>query len=121
MAEPVTNGARIAAGAFINRVKKSNTQATSAIARIHPSSQHMFEGDHNQLSKVLEMCMDLFATAERPFYERTPKGVLEEPATTMVAMARVVEPARSTIRIKSKEPAGGQELVLRGKGSQGRK
>ena len=80
----------------------------------------MFEGDHNQLSEVLEMCMDLFATAERPFYERTPKGVLEEPATTMVAMARVVEPARSTIRIKSKEPAG-QELVLRGKGSQGRK
>ena len=34
----------------------------------------MFEGYYNQLSKVLEMCMDLSATDERPFYERTLKG-----------------------------------------------
>ena len=40
-------------------------------ARIPPSSQHMFEGDHNQLSKVVELCKDLSATAERPYNQRT--------------------------------------------------
>ena len=61
VAEPVTNMARIAftdslekrREKVIARIEKSKTQAASAIARIHPSSNHMFGGDHNQLSKVV--------------------------------------------------------------------
>ena len=34
----------------------------------------MFGGDDNQLSKVVELCKDLSATAERPYNQRTPKG-----------------------------------------------
>ena len=131
--------ARIAAGAFtdsldkrqekvITRIRKSKTQATSAIARIPPSSQHMFGGDHNQLTKVDELCKDLSATAERPYNQRTrertsllqlrdptinahPRVVVEGPATTTVAMARavvVVEPARRTTRKRTRSlgPAG---------------
>ena len=35
----------------------------------------MFGGDHNQLSMVVELCKDLFATTERPYIERTPKVI----------------------------------------------
>ena len=76
--------ARIAAGAFtdsldkrrekvITMIRKSNTQAASAITRIPPFSHHIFGGDHNQLSKVAKLCEDLSATAERPYNQRTPK------------------------------------------------
>ena len=34
----------------------------------------MFGGDDNQLSKVVELCKYLSATAERPYNQRTPKG-----------------------------------------------
>ena len=57
-----------------NQDQEVQHQAASAIARIPPSSQHMFGGDDNQLSKVVELCKDLFATAERPYNQRTPKG-----------------------------------------------
>ena len=43
---------------IITKVRKTNKVA-KAIARIPPSSQHMFGGDHNQLSMVVELCKDL--------------------------------------------------------------
>ena len=67
-AEPITNMARVAACAFTDsldkrrekiKVRKTNNKVARAIARIPPSSQHMFGGDHNQLSMSEELCKDL--------------------------------------------------------------
>ena len=49
----------------IARIKKSNIMTAVAIIRIPPSSQHMFP-------KVVELCMDLSATADRSFSDCTP-------------------------------------------------
>ena len=66
--EPITNMARVAAFAFTDsldkrrekiKVRKTNNKVARAIARIPPSSQHMFGGDHNQLSMSEELCKDL--------------------------------------------------------------
>ena len=46
----------------------------------------MFKGDHNQLSKVVELCKDLSATMPT----MNPSVMVEETVTTTVARARVV-------------------------------
>ena len=85
MAEPITSVVRDTAGAstdsldkrrekIITRIRKSNAKAASAIARNTPSSQHMFAGDHKQLSMLVKLCKNLSATAERSYNARTPKG-----------------------------------------------
>ena len=65
----------------------------------------MFGGDHNQLSKVVELCNDLSATD--PTMNAHLRVVVVGAATTPVAMSRavvvaVVEPARSTTRIRKR-------------------
>ena len=46
----------------------------------------MFGRDHNQLSKVVELCKDLSATMPT----MNPRVVVEEAVTTTVARARVL-------------------------------
>ena len=59
---------------IITRIRKSNAKAASAIIRISPFSQHMFGGDHNQLSKVVGLYKDLSAMAEISGNKRGGKG-----------------------------------------------
>ena len=66
VAEPIANISRISTAAFtstlskrrervLNKIKKGNPSAATAITRIAPSVSHMFGGDHKKLENVVKL------------------------------------------------------------------
>ena len=75
VAEPIANISRISTAAFtntlskrrervLNKIKKGNPSAATAITRIAPSVSHMFGGDHKKLENVVKLNKDLITSGK---------------------------------------------------------
>ena len=75
VAEPVANISRISTAAFtgtlgkrhekvLDKIKKTNPSAATAITRIAPSASHMFGGDHKKLENVVSLNKDLISSSK---------------------------------------------------------
>ena len=93
VAEPIANATRIAASFFTNtmekrrekvlqRIRKTNSKAATAIDRIPPSSKYLFGGDHKKLERVVKLNRDLASTQKgslaNPSYKPKPRHTNSE-------------------------------------------
>ena len=76
IADPIANLSRVSAASFIDtldkrrekvlqKIRRSNPSAATAINRIAPSASYMFGGDHSRLEKVVKLNRDLISTTKK--------------------------------------------------------
>ena len=76
IADPIANLSRVSAASFIDtldkrrekvlqKIRRTNPSAATAINRIAPSASYMFGGDHSRLEKVVKLNRDLISTTKK--------------------------------------------------------
>ena len=76
IANPIANLSRVSVASFIDtldkrrekvlqKIRKSNPSAATAINRIASSALYMFEGDYSRLEKVVKLNRDLISTSKK--------------------------------------------------------